>query len=157
MKGVVSVDPDSKVYALNDGPTKAANSVTAQVTAPVNESNEFLDIPEIWEMGYEGTNVKVAVLDTGIDYNHPEFEGVYKGGHNFVPHGIEYARDRAANDPYETARKTVLVICRNLMKMAARSILLMVHMLQERLLHKEKMRTASKGLLRKLNCTLTVY
>lgn len=31
-----------------------------------------------------GTGVKVAVCDTGIDYTHPEFAGVYAGGYDFV-------------------------------------------------------------------------
>ncbi|MCZ0703074.1 S8 family serine peptidase [Natronobacillus azotifigens] len=56
-------------------------------------------------MGYEGQGVKVAVLDTGIDYEHPDFEGVYKGGFNFVPqeNNPMYARPRDDNDPYETS------------------------------------------------------
>jgi subtilisin len=31
-----------------------------------------------------GTGVKIAVLDTGIDYNHPDLAGNYKGGYDFV-------------------------------------------------------------------------
>jgi subtilisin family serine protease len=31
-----------------------------------------------------GTGVKVAILDTGIDYNHPDLDGNYKGGWDFV-------------------------------------------------------------------------
>jgi subtilisin len=34
--------------------------------------------------GNRGAGVRVAVLDTGIDYNHPEFEGNYQGGYDFV-------------------------------------------------------------------------
>lgn len=94
IKGVVRVEPDSERYALGE--------VSSEVSASMNTSNSFLGIPAIWDMGYEGENIKVAVLDTGIDYLHPEFEGVYKGGHNFVMHGDSYARDRAEDDPYET-------------------------------------------------------
>lgn len=98
IKGVVRVEPDSERYALQE-----ITPVDGEVSASMNTSNSHLDIPAIWDMGYEGENVKVAVLDTGIDYNHPEFEGIYKGGHNFVPHGNSYARTRADNDPYETS------------------------------------------------------
>ncbi|WP_453993423.1 S8 family serine peptidase [Bacillus nitroreducens] len=97
IKGVVRVEPDSERYAL-----KELTPVDGEVSASMNTSNSYLDIPEIWDMGYEGENIKVAVLDTGIDYHHPEFEGIYKGGHNFVLHGSDYARDRAEDDPYET-------------------------------------------------------
>lgn len=31
-----------------------------------------------------GTGVKVAIIDSGIDYNHPEFAGIYIGGKDFV-------------------------------------------------------------------------
>ncbi len=31
-----------------------------------------------------GAGVKVAVIDTGIDYNHSELEGVYVGGYDFA-------------------------------------------------------------------------
>ncbi|MFN7249458.1 MAG: S8 family serine peptidase [Anaerobacillus sp.] len=97
LEGVLLVEPDLEVVALanptvsNDG-VEYINSVT------------HLDVPAVWDLGYEGENVKVAVLDTGIDYHHPDFEGVYKGGFNFVPHtGSDYARARAFDDPYETS------------------------------------------------------
>ncbi|OGR29367.1 MAG: hypothetical protein A2X83_01915 [Desulfuromonadales bacterium GWD2_54_10] len=34
--------------------------------------------------GITGAGIKVAVLDSGIDYNHPELKGNYKGGYNFA-------------------------------------------------------------------------
>jgi subtilisin family serine protease len=33
---------------------------------------------------YLGKGIKVAILDTGIDYNHPELKTSYKGGYDFV-------------------------------------------------------------------------
>lgn len=41
--------------------------------------------PEAWARGYDGWKVKVAVLDTGIDYNHPDLY-VY-GGVDFTGSG----------------------------------------------------------------------
>ena len=69
----------------------------------MDTSISFLGIERIWDKGFEGEGIKVGVLDTGIDYDHPEFEGIYKGGWNFVPHTVtDYTRPRADNDPYET-------------------------------------------------------
>jgi subtilisin family serine protease len=34
--------------------------------------------------GYTGKGVKIAVLDTGIDYKHPELARNYKGGYDFI-------------------------------------------------------------------------
>ncbi|SDZ33838.1 Peptidase inhibitor I9 [Evansella caseinilytica] len=99
IKGVVSVEPDAEVNALEEV-TQSDTVSPAMLT-----SNSHLEVPKLWEMGVEGEGVKVAVLDTGIDYTHPEFAGVYKGGFNFVAQtgNSNYASDRADDDPYETS------------------------------------------------------
>ncbi|MFD1848817.1 S8 family serine peptidase [Oceanobacillus bengalensis] len=93
--GVLNVEPDEVVHALDISPDDRVDSAMV-------DSVPHLEVPELWEDGYEGEGVKVAVLDTGIDYNHPDFEGIYKGGYNFIKHGPDYARERADDDPYET-------------------------------------------------------
>ncbi|MFZ5816877.1 MAG: S8 family serine peptidase [Bacillota bacterium] len=53
--------------------------------------------PEAWALGATGANIKVCVLDTGIDYNHPEFYrngvSIIKGSANFVSDGHPDATD----------------------------------------------------------------
>jgi subtilisin len=39
---------------------------------------------DVHNSGNEGNAVKVAVIDTGIDYRHPELKAVYAGGYDFV-------------------------------------------------------------------------
>jgi minor extracellular serine protease Vpr len=98
LDGVLLVEPDLEVHALGEvNPSDTFNPA-------MNTSAPHLGVPALWAEGIEGQNVKVAVLDTGIDYLHPEFEGVYKGGYNFVTHNVptDYTRGRDANDPYET-------------------------------------------------------
>lgn len=60
-----------------------------------------LEIPKVWDLGNKGEGVKVGVIDTGIDYNHPDLVDVYKGGRNYV-NGPDYNEQRPADDPYET-------------------------------------------------------
>lgn len=36
------------------------------------------------EAGFQGQNVRIAVLDTGINYNHPDLNPSYAGGYDFV-------------------------------------------------------------------------
>ena len=75
-----------------------------QVGPAMDTSIGFLGIEPLWAEGYEGQGIKVAVLDTGIDADHPDFQGIYKGGKNFVPHnGNDYTRPRADDDASETS------------------------------------------------------
>ena len=59
----------------------------------MNTSISFLGIEKLWDEGFEGQGIKVAVLDTGIDADHPEFAGIYKGGKNFIPHSVQIIQD----------------------------------------------------------------
>lgn len=34
-----------------------------------------IGMPEVWDLASGGSNIKVAVIDTGIDYTHPDFVG----------------------------------------------------------------------------------
>ncbi|EPD53716.1 hypothetical protein HMPREF1210_00539 [Paenisporosarcina sp. HGH0030] len=43
--------------------------------------------------GFTGEGIKVGILDTGMDYNHPDLKDAYKGGFDFVDDD---------NDPMET-------------------------------------------------------
>lgn len=114
--GVVLVEPDTIVYAqaLDKGsiPKKPIPSDSnlsdklkdATVGPAMDTSISFLGIEKLWAEGYEGQGIKVAVLDTGIDADHPDFKGIYKGGKNFVPHtGNDYTRPRADDDASETS------------------------------------------------------
>ncbi|MFG2236037.1 S8 family serine peptidase [Streptomyces sp. NPDC048723] len=56
-----------------------------RVKASLKESVSVIGAPEAWAAGYNGKGVKVAVLDTGIDVNHPDFAGLIDGTASFVP------------------------------------------------------------------------
>ena len=47
-------------------------------------SNSYLRVDQLHNEGITGDGVKVGVLDTGIDYNHPDLKDAYKGGYDFV-------------------------------------------------------------------------
>ncbi|WP_327418615.1 S8 family peptidase [Streptomyces sp. NBC_01233] len=56
-----------------------------RVKANLKESVPLIGAPTAWAAGYTGKGVKVAVLDTGIDVNHPDFAGLIDGTASFVP------------------------------------------------------------------------
>ncbi|WP_322938283.1 S8 family peptidase [Nocardioides bizhenqiangii] len=56
-----------------------------RVTATLDESVPQIGAPDAWEAGYDGAGVTVAVLDTGVDVNHPDLTGQIDGTASFVP------------------------------------------------------------------------
>src|SRR5699024_350349 len=41
-------------------------------------------IQKVWKKGLKGKGITIAVLDTGIDISHPEYNGRIVGGANFT-------------------------------------------------------------------------
>lgn len=54
----------------------------------MREALETMNIPDVHNMGHRGQGVVVAVLDTGIDYNHPLLASNHKGGSDFINNTI---------------------------------------------------------------------
>ncbi len=48
------------------------------------KSDEHINVDDIWSSGFTGSSVKVAILDTGIDYSHQQLNDSYAGGYDFV-------------------------------------------------------------------------
>src|SRR5690606_35346547 len=114
IKGVTLVEPDTIVYAddvrksrdvSNKKPVDLDSKLEkdAEFGIQMNTSIDHLGIEPIWEAGYKGAGIKVAVLDTGIDPDHPEFQGIYNGGKNFIQNSSDYNRERAEDDARETS------------------------------------------------------
>ncbi|WP_419158390.1 S8 family serine peptidase [Rossellomorea sp. BNER] len=104
--GVAMTIPANKAKALLDSEAVKAvwSDREVHVEPPVSEQESkqqaethttitFPGIEKLHHEGFTGEGVKVGVLDTGIDYNHPDLKDAYKGGYDFVDND---------NDPMET-------------------------------------------------------
>jgi Subtilase family/PA domain len=76
-------DPSDRTPTLGAGVAKLW--LDGRVEPALKESVPQIGAPEAWAAGYTGKGVTVAVLDTGIDINHPDFAGQIDGTASFVP------------------------------------------------------------------------
>lgn len=88
--GVRAVHANNRVEAIPITKSKVNTPYTEESTA-------FIGADEYWKRGFEGKGIKIGVIDTGIDYHHPDLKKAYKGGYDFVDND---------DDPYEE-NKTV--------------------------------------------------
>nr|WP_276316359.1 S8 family serine peptidase [Paenibacillus artemisiicola] len=64
----------------------AAAATAAKEAAPLTENAEwnidYVNAPQVWDEGIDGTGIVVASLDTGVDYTHPALERKWRAYEN---------------------------------------------------------------------------
>ncbi|MFE0538580.1 S8 family serine peptidase [Streptomyces nigra] len=75
--------PASSKPAFSGGVAKVW--LDGRVTADLADSTAQIGAPRVWERGNTGKGVKVAVLDSGADLQHPDLVGQVDGTATFVP------------------------------------------------------------------------
>jgi subtilisin family serine protease len=68
-------DVKSAYESLVDRPETAKIWLDKVNHVTLNESVPLIGAPSVWSMGYDGTGVRIAILDTGIDATHPDVSG----------------------------------------------------------------------------------
>ncbi|WP_313637955.1 S8 family serine peptidase, partial [Paenibacillus sp.] len=109
LPGVAAVYPNDEVHALAD----SVEVATLPVTRSYSDSGKLIGADKLHDLGYTGEGVQVAVVDTGIDKNHPLLKDNYKGGYDVydqdddpseTPPDANYPPK--AGNPYETSHGT---------------------------------------------------
>ena len=67
--------PESIIEKLKDKPWIKRISLDREVHALLDVSVPTINAPSVWNEGYDGSGVKIAICDTGIDKNHPDLKG----------------------------------------------------------------------------------
>ncbi|MFD5813374.1 S8 family serine peptidase [Streptomyces sp. NPDC127038] len=89
-----SVAPAASARALKAGSESAAPRLgdglskiwlDGRVKATLKDSTAQIGAPDAWGKGLDGKGVKVAVLDTGADFDHPDLNGRISASQSFVP------------------------------------------------------------------------
>jgi hypothetical protein len=89
--GATAVSVDKKgAKAFWNSLTKSAAKpakiwLDQQAEVALDESVPQIGAPEAWADGFDGSGIKVAVLDTGIDAEHPDLAGKVVASQSFVP------------------------------------------------------------------------
>lgn len=84
---------------------EAAGEDFADATQPT-WSVKLVGAPMLWQRGIDGEGALVAVIDTGVNYNHHDLRNrMWDGGAQFPRHGYDFAADE--NDPLDEGENGV--------------------------------------------------
>ncbi|MEK5389597.1 S8 family serine peptidase [Margalitia sp. FSL K6-0131] len=75
---------------------KEPKELKSTAMSGTEDSNSQIGADKLHKEHITGKGIKVGVIDTGVDYNHPDLKDAYKGGYDFVDND---------NDPMETTYK----------------------------------------------------
>lgn len=79
--GVLRIDEDIEVFALDKGNAQPVNAQAVQV---LPWGIDRIDAELVWSSGNTANPVKVGIIDTGISKNHPDLAVNIKGGVNTI-------------------------------------------------------------------------
>ncbi|MFD2444818.1 S8 family serine peptidase [Bacillus sp. CGMCC 1.16607] len=77
-------DPNVKKIYENSKQMALPVEPTTKNLPYMADSAPFIGADQLWNLGFEGQGKIIGVIDTGIDYNHPDLKDAYKGGYDFV-------------------------------------------------------------------------
>lgn len=79
----------------------------------ITENLLQVNAPQVWEQGYTGQGVLVAIIDTGVNYNHADLAGrLWDGGPEYPYHGYDFSsNDNNPIDPHGHGTHVAGTVC----------------------------------------------
>jgi major intracellular serine protease len=68
-------------------PSFTVESLHAEASEYIPDGINMIHAPEQWAKGNEGEGMVIAIIDTGVDYNHPDLKDNILGGKDFTGKG----------------------------------------------------------------------
>lgn len=95
-KDVETIGFDKRVRMIPEDETSRPAENTRDITPNVIQ----VQADQVWNMGYTGQGIVVAVIDGGVNYNHVDLKNhLWDGGEAFPHHGWNF--DKNNNDPMD--------------------------------------------------------
>ena len=77
-----------KEAILSGQQSAVSDQQSVKAEAEIEEHVSQVNAPQAWEQGYTGEGVLVAILDTGVNYEHPDLaDHLWDGGTQYPNHG----------------------------------------------------------------------
>jgi len=86
INGVSALVPPGKINDLKKNSLVVSVDNDVEVTATDSAADAQISADKVWPLGYTGSGVRLAILDTGIATTHPEFAGRIVACHTEVRH-----------------------------------------------------------------------
>ena len=98
----IAQHPDVYIIGYNEEKVLISNNYSerAEDVSGMTENITKVNADDIWNMGYTGDGIIVAVIDSGVNYNHVDVaDHLWDGGAEFPNHGYNTYDDN--NDPMD--------------------------------------------------------
>lgn len=106
---------DKKVFLLEDSQLVKNSEKQTISEKAVQPHITHINADDVWDLGYTGKNVLVALIDTGADINHIDLkDNLWDGGDEFPNHGYNtYEDNHNINDGFGHGTHCAGIICGN--------------------------------------------